>query len=158
MNKGVDALRLLISIAVCFIAAFIGSYFTTPRIQTWYSTINKPFFNPPNWIFGPVWSILFLLMGISLFLVWRKAEGKGNTAITLFLAQLVFNVLWSVSFFGFESPLLGFLVIIVLWALILGTIVSFARISRLAAYLQIPYILWVSFAAVLNLSLLLLNI
>ena len=154
-----DIWRLIISIFVCQMAGIIGSIFTTPAISTWYVTLNKPSFSPPNWLFGPVWITLFVLMGISLFLVWRKQQDTPHTnrGLILFGVQLVFNVLWSVAFFGLKSPISGLIVIVILWILILLTILQFSKISELAAVLLIPYIVWVSFAAILNLSLFLLN-
>jgi len=147
-------IKLVISLAVCQLAGGIGSIFTSSSVKTWYLTINKPSFNPPNWVFAPVWIILFLLMGISLFLVWKK----GKKGLPIFFIQLFFNILWSVMFFGLKSPLLGFVVIIVLWILILLTIIKFFRISKTAGWLLIPYILWVSFASILNLAILTLNL
>jgi benzodiazapine receptor len=154
-----DFWRLIISIFVCQLAGLIGSIFTTPAISTWYATLKKPSFNPPNWLFSPVWITLFVLMGISLFLVWRKQRDTphANRGLTLFGVQLVFNVLWSVFFFGLKSPLGGLIVIAILWILILLTILQFSKISELAAILLIPYIVWVSFAAILNASLFALN-
>ena len=147
-----DVLRLVISLVVCQLAGFVGSLFTTPAIPTWYSTLQKPTFNPPNWLFAPVWTVLFLLMGIALFLVWRKGlqtQGVG-IALIAFTIQLALNILWSILFFGLRSPLAGFVEIAVLWIAILVTILTFWRVSHLAAGLLIPYIVWVSFAAVLN--------
>ncbi len=148
----IEVLRFIVSVAICQAAGFIGSIFTTPAIPTWYAALRKPAFNPPNWLFGPVWTILFLLMGIALFLVWRRplSEPKVKTALALFAVQLALNVLWSILFFGLRSPLAGFTEILVLWVFILLTIISFYRVSTLAGVLLIPYILWVSFAAILN--------
>ena len=133
--------------------------FTTPSIPTWYASIEKPSFTPPNSVFGPVWITLFLLMGIALFLVWREGLSDRNVrnTFTLFIVQLVLNVLWSAAFFGLRSPLAGLVVIIVLWAAILLTIIRFFGISRAAGALLIPYIAWVSYAAVLNGALYILN-
>jgi tryptophan-rich sensory protein len=147
-------IKLLISIIVCQLAGGIGSIFTSSSVKTWYLTINKPSFNPPNWLFAPVWTVLFLLMAISLFLIWRKNYKSG---IIIFFIQLFFNMLWSAMFFGLKSSLLGFIVIVVLWFLILATIIKFFKISKPAAWLLIPYILWVTFAGVLNFSILILN-
>ena len=149
--------KLIISILLCLFAGFIGSFFTTTAIPTWYATLQKPSFAPPNWIFFPVWTSLFIMMGISLFLVWRKEDENVKTALYIFAAQLVLNVLWSVAFFGLKSPLMGFIEIIVLWIAILATILTFMKISKTASYLLIPYILWVSFAAILNFSIWKLN-
>jgi benzodiazapine receptor len=154
-----DIWRLIISLFVCQLAGIIGSIFTTPAITTWYASLKKPSFNPPNWLFGPVWITLFVLMGISLFLVWRKGSDAPfvRNGLILFGIQLVFNVLWSVAFFGLKSPISGLVVIVVLWITILLTILQFSKVSEIATALLIPYIVWVSFAAVLNLSLFLLN-
>jgi len=152
--------RLAASIIVCQLAGFIGSVFTFSSIPTWYAALEKPFFNPPNWVFSPVWITLFVLMGVSLYLVWSKgvkAEGV-KTALTLFGVQLALNALWSIIFFGLKSPLYAFIEIVILWAVILVTILKFYRISKTASYLLIPYIAWVSFAAVLNFSIFLMNL
>ncbi|MBN1940756.1 MAG: tryptophan-rich sensory protein [Candidatus Diapherotrites archaeon] len=147
-----DFLKLAVSIVICLCAGFIGSFFTSPNIPTWYASINKPFFNPPNWIFAPVWTILFILMGISLYLVWSKGlQAKGvKIAIAIFAAQLVLNTLWSILFFGLQNPFFAFIEIIVLWIFILLSIIKFYPISRKAALLLLPYICWVSFALLLN--------
>ncbi|MBD3282645.1 MAG: tryptophan-rich sensory protein [Candidatus Portnoybacteria bacterium] len=152
-------LIFLASIVICEGAGIIGSIFTAPSVDSWYRTIERPSFNPPDWVFAPVWTLLFLLMGVSLFLIWKNGVNKKNKkAIILFFIQLVFNILWSVMFFGLESPLLGFIVIVVLWIFILKTILAFRDLSKIAAWLLIPYIAWVSFAALLNLSILILNL
>ena len=151
--------KLILSVFICLIAGFIGSFFTSPAISTWYATLQKPSFAPPNWVFFPVWTSLFIMMGISLFLVWQKGwdNKKVKAAIYIFAVQLVMNVLWSVAFFGLRSPLLGLMEIIILWIAILATTLSFMKVSRTAAYLLVPYILWVSFAAILNFSIWALN-
>ncbi|MCF7861877.1 tryptophan-rich sensory protein [Candidatus Woesearchaeota archaeon] len=145
-------LKLISSIVICQLAGIIGSVFTISSVSTWYQTLNKPFFNPPSWLFGPVWTILYLMMGISLYLVWIKGIKTKNEkiAVYLFLFQLVLNLLWSILFFGIRSPLFALIEIIILWAVILLTIGYFYRISKPASYLLMPYIAWVSFAAVLN--------
>lgn len=158
-GKKADALKLVMSIAVCELAGVIGSFFTIPAIPTWYSGIIKPGFSPPNWVFAPVWTLLFLLMGISLYLVWsRGLEKRGvRTALLLFGAQLALNMLWSFLFFGLRSPLYAFVGILALWAAIFAAILAFSRVSTAAALLLFPYMVWVSFAAILNLSIYLLN-
>ena len=157
--KSRDIIKLLISIVACQCAGIIGSIFTTPAIPTWYATLQKPSFTPPNWLFAPAWVTLYLLMGIAAFLIWRKGlEQKGvKSALVIFLVQLVLNALWSVVFFGLQSPLYGVVVILALWVVILLTIIRFFRLSTAAGSLMLPYILWVSFAAVLNVSILVLN-
>jgi len=158
-TKWGDTLKLFISILVCLCAGVVGSIFTRAAIPTWYATLQKPSFTPPNWVFGPAWTILYLLMGIAAFLVWRKGWDKREVRMGLitFLVQLVLNTLWSVAFFGLEAPLSGVIVIVGLWAVILFTILRFFKISAVAGWLLVPYILWVSFAAVLNISVWLLN-
>jgi benzodiazapine receptor len=154
-----NILKIIVSILICQAAGYVGSVFTTPAIPGWYEGLNKPSFNPPNSVFAPVWTILYLLMGIALFLVWRIGFGdeRIRKGMALFGIQLALNVGWSIAFFGFKSPLAGMLVIVVLWAVILATMLDFFRISRLAAILLVPYIVWVSYAAVLNASLYILN-
>jgi len=149
-----DILKLIGIIIICQLAGFIGSLFTTPAIPTWYKTLTKPSFNPPNSIFSPVWITLFLLMGISLFLVWQKnhKDRKVKIALLFFTVQLVLNILWSILFFGLKSPLGAFIEIIILWFAILLTIIKFFKVSKPAGLLLLPYILWVSFAALLNFS------
>ena len=157
--KGSNILKLVVSILLCQCAGIVGSVFTAPAIPNWYAALQKPAFTPPNWLFAPAWITLYLLMGIAAFLVWRVGldDRRVRAALMIFLIQLVLNALWSVAFFGLQSPLYGFIVIILLWFAILLTILSFARISRLASWLLVPYILWVSFASVLNISIWVLN-
>jgi tryptophan-rich sensory protein len=144
-------MKLVISIIICQLAGMIGSVFTMPAIPGWYVSLNKPSFGPPNWLFGPVWILLYTLMGISLYLVWsRKGSAGAKTALILFAIQLGLNTLWSLIFFGLRLPSAAFLEILVLWLFILLTILKFFPISKVAAYLLIPYLLWVSFASLLN--------
>jgi len=152
--------KLLASVLVCLAAGFVGSFFTTPSIPTWYAGLAKPALAPPNWVFGPVWTTLFILMGISLYLVWGKGLEKKNVRMTvaIFGIQLVLNVLWSALFFGLHSPFYAFIEIVALWLAIAATIFAFNKISRNAALLLLPYIIWVSIAAFLNLSIWLLNV
>lgn len=153
------ALRILIFILVCELAGIIGSAFTTPSIPGWYATLAKPPFNPPNWIFAPVWTALYALMGIAAYLVYEKGPGRKEVryALAVFAGQLVLNTLWSIVFFGAHLILGAAVVIVFLWVMIAASIWLFSRISRAAAYLLVPYILWVSFATVLNISLYVLN-
>ncbi|MFA5318436.1 MAG: TspO/MBR family protein [Patescibacteria group bacterium] len=151
-------IKFFICLIIPQIAAILGSLATTPNIQGWYSGINKPSFNPPNWIFGPVWTILFVLMGISLYLIWaEKTKINKTSAYLFFYLQLVFNVVWSVLFFGLHNPLYAFVEIIFLWIFILLNIIFFYKINKLAGWLLLPYILWVSFAAFLNYNIWILN-
>lgn len=154
-----EAGKLILAIIICNLAGAIGSIFTFASIPTWYATLIKPEFNPPNWVFGPVWTTLYILMGISLYLIWKQYEKRKNAkpALTVFSIQLILNSLWSILFFGMQSPLYGLLCIIPLWASIALMIVRFYPLSRNAALLQIPYLLWVSFATVLNASIWMLN-
>ena len=155
----IKVLPLILSVGVSFLAAGIGSVFTTSAINTWYTTLQKPFFNPPNWIFGPVWTLLYLMMGISLYLVWvtKTDKKERRQGITFFFIQLVLNVLWSILFFGLQSPAAALIGIIVLWFAILLTIKNFLQISKPAGRLLMPYLAWVSFATILNLSIVFLN-
>lgn len=154
-----DFPKLLASILGCELVGILGTIFTTPSIPTWYSSLNKPFFSPPNWIFGPVWTILYLLMGVSFYLIlkigWKQKKVKD--ALKFFLAQLALNFIWSPLFFGLKSPLLGLITIIAMWVLIVITMKKFYPLSKVAFYLLIPYLLWVSFATILNASILILN-
>jgi benzodiazapine receptor len=158
MNPFRQAIGLAVSIAVCFGAAGVGSMLTTPSIGGWYVTLLKPPWTPPNWLFGPVWSLLYLAMAIAAWLVWRR-EGfpHGASALNLFGVQLVLNVCWSAIFFWAHRPGLAFAEIILLWLLILATMVAFRPLSRAAAWLLAPYLLWVAFAAALNFSIWRLN-
>jgi len=152
-------LKLVIAIVVSELAGIVGSVFTVSSIPTWYATLQKPSFSPPNWIFGPAWTTLYFLIGIAAFLVWKKGLERKDVKIALgvFGVQLFLNTLWSIIFFGLHNPFWAFIEIIVLWLAILATISAFYKISRPAAYLLLPYILWVSFAAVLNFSIMILN-
>ena len=150
--RATEVFKLTVSILVCQLAGFIGSFFTRPSIPAWYAMLKKPPFSPPNWLFAPVWISLYVMMGVSLFLVWREGlhDRKVRAALGIFGVQLVLNTVWPMVFFGLRSPLVGLIEISVLWIAILLTILYFFRISRTAGFLLIPYILWVSFAAVLN--------
>ena len=151
--------RLIVSIITCQLAGILGSVFTTSSVSTWYPTLVKPFFTPPSWVFAPVWTALYLLMGISLYLLWDSAADGRNRrdALFFFWGQLILNVLWSAAFFGLQSPVIGLVVIIVLWLFIVALIMTSYRVSRLAAYLLIPYILWVTYAGILNVAIVGLN-
>lgn len=142
---------LIGAVIICQGIGLIGSLFTTQKIPTWYATLVKPAFNPPSWLFGPVWICLYLLMGISLFLIFQEKESCARTrALTLFGLQLVMNALWSFLFFGLESPLYGLIGIVLLLIAIILTMGASYRVSRLAAYLFIPYVCWVAFATIVN--------
>jgi tryptophan-rich sensory protein len=154
-----NIIKFIISIVICQLAGFIGSFATRTSVAVWFRTLEKPSFNPPPQVFAPVWITLYVLMGIAFFLIWKKSAGNSDVkyAMTIFIVQLVFNTSWSLVFFGLHSISGGMIVIIILWFLILTTIFSFYKISHPAAYLLIPYILWVSFASVLNFAIWKLN-
>ena len=155
-----SVLVLLAFVVACFAAAGLGSLFTTPQVVPggWYDSLDKPFFTPPSWLFGPVWTVLYLAMAFSGWLVWRRRGFAGaRTAVTLFFVQLALNLGWSVVFFGLEAPGWGLVEILLLWTAILLTILAFRGISRPAALLLVPYLLWVTFATLLNAGIWLLN-
>ena len=152
-------IKLVVSILASFVAAAIGSLFTFKAIPNWYAGLRKPPYTPPNWAFGPVWTTLYILMAISVFLVWQKglATDGALLAFILFWIQLVFNALWSIIFFGRKSKGGGVITIVALWLLILATTITSFRISGWAGALLIPYILWVSIASYLNIGVWVLN-
>lgn len=149
----------IFSLGVSLLAGFLGSFFTQSSVSGWYLNLHKPFFNPPSWLFGPVWTFLFILIGISLYLIIKaKADKKiKEKAYILFIVQWLLNIAWSFCFFYLKNPLLGFIEIIILLSSIIFTTVYFYRINKVAGYLFIPYILWVSFASILNLAIWFLN-
>ncbi|MDP3733454.1 MAG: TspO/MBR family protein [Candidatus Daviesbacteria bacterium] len=144
--------KLILSLSLCLGAGIVGSFFTFSAIPTWYVTLAKPSFSPPNWVFGPVWTILYILMGISLYLVWLKKKVP-----IVFWIQLILNIAWSIIFFGMKNPTLALVDIVVLWVAIILTIKSFSKINNLAGQLLYPYLTWVSFASILNLKIVILN-
>jgi len=154
-----DIVSLIACILVCQAAGVLGSVFTVSSIPTWYAALEKPTFTPPSWIFAPVWIGLYTLMGISLFLILRRGWDDRNVrlAVTAFILQLLLNALWTPLFFGLHWLLPAFIEILLLWVMIVITISLFYPLSRPAGLLLVPYALWVSFAAVLNLSLWILN-
>ena len=153
-----NTLPFLIILAIPQLAGVIGSFFTFSSVNTWYVNIIKPLWNPPNWVFGPVWTILYFLMGLALFIIWLNRPSKAvNKAYFWFGIQLMFNIFWSILFFGIQNIGMALIEIVLLWAFILITIRNFYAVDKRAAYLLIPYILWVSFAAVLNFSIWQLN-
>lgn len=158
MTSTRQAIGLAVSIVICFAAASIGSVFTNLSLPGWYAALTKPSWTPPAWVFGPVWSALYLAMAIAAWLVWRRSGfSAARGALTLFAAQLVLNVCWSAIFFGAHSPGLAFAEILLLWLMILGATMAFRPLSRLAAWLMVPYLIWVAFAATLNYSIWQLN-
>lgn len=154
MNKWI---RPVITILICQMAGIIGSVFTMPSIPTWYASLNKPWFSPPNWLFGPVWITLFTLMGISLYLIWNKGLKNVKIPLIIFGVQLILNTIWSFLFFGLKSPFIAFIEIIILWISIALTIISFYRVSKKAGLILLPYIIWVSIATALNYYIWILN-
>jgi tryptophan-rich sensory protein len=150
--------KLVVALAASFLAAVLGWTFTAPALPSWYAFLNKPSFGPPGWLFGPVWAVLYVLMAVAFFWVWTRPKGKErDSAIALYAAQLIMNVLWPVAFFGLRSVLLGLAIIVVLLALLLVTTYEFHKISKPAAYAMVPYVLWVAFATLLNGAIYLLN-
>ena len=146
-------LALALSILVVELVGASGSVFTVQGLGTWYDSLVRPAIAPPNWVFGPVWTTLFALMGVALWLVWQQVDAKSaavRVAIVVFAVHFAFNLGWSAAFFGMRAIGLGLAVIAVLWALIVATIWTFARVDRRAALLLVPYLVWVSFAAYLN--------
>ncbi|WP_231183059.1 TspO/MBR family protein [Haladaptatus sp. DYF46] len=150
-----DVLALLVSIVVCELAGIIPSFLTANDVATWYTTLQKPGFTPPSWVFGPVWTTLYLLMGIALYLVWRRRDNR--FALAVFAVQLLLNAGWTLVFFGMRWPAGGLAVILALLVAIVATMVAFARIDRRAALLLVPYLCWVGFATLLNYELWRLN-
>ncbi|MGB7969579.1 MAG: TspO/MBR family protein [Methanobacterium sp.] len=151
--------KLIVSILVVFLAGAVGTVYTLKQITTWYVSLIKPSWTPPNWAFGPIWSTLYVLMGISLFLVWREGLERKDVkiAILVFAVQLVINVLWSLVFFASHNIIGGLVMVIVLWISVLITILVFYRISKPAALILIPYLIWVTIAGYLNYTVFLLN-
>ena len=152
-----NTLKLIISILLPQLTGGLGALITISSVGSWYQTINKPSFTPPSWLFGPAWTTLYLLMGIAMFLIWKSDHSLKKTALWLFGIQLFLNGIWSPAFFGLESPILGLVVIVPLWVMILVCIKVFFPINKVAAYLMIPYLMWVSFATALNASIWYLN-
>ncbi|HNV96981.1 MAG TPA: tryptophan-rich sensory protein [bacterium] len=152
-----DLLVFIIAIIIPQMAGFLGSLYTTPNIKTWYAFVNKPSFNPPNWIFGPVWTILFILMGVASYIIYKEKNKLRIEALKIYTSQLILNTMWSIIFFGARNPLGAFILIIALWILIAYNMLYFYKIKKIAGYLFIPYLLWVSFAMVLNFAIYILN-
>lgn len=157
MNK---ITKILTVVVTCLAIGYFSGIVTRSAIITWYPTLVKPSFNPPNWIFAPVWSMLYIMMGIAAGLVWDRMESNTEVvkkALVFFAVQLALNALWSYLFFGLMNPMLALLEIVILWLMIYETYVQFGKINKIAGYLFIPYLLWVSFAMVLNASIWWLN-
>ncbi len=152
-------MKLIISIVGCELVGILSTPFTISAIKDWYFYLNKPFFAPPNWLFGPAWTTLYFLMGVAFYLIWIQDQKKKKVkvAIQFFLAQLTLNFLWSPIFFGLRAPILGLVTIIAMWGLIFMTMKKFYPLSKPAFYLLVPYIAWVSFATLLNAAIVVLN-
>jgi len=159
MNKSSLLTKVAICVTLCMIAGFVSGMSTSTGIENWYSTLNKPFFNPPNWIFAPVWTILYLMIGIAAGLIWHKGFNQNGVkvALSLFVAQFLLNLIWSPIFFNLQAPTIAFIIIIILWVLIILTIMHFNKVDKIAGRLLIPYLLWVSFATILNGAIVYLN-
>jgi translocator protein len=150
--------KLFLLILFSQTAGILGSFFTMPAIPAWYQFLNKPTFSPPNWIFAPVWTLLYALMGVALFIILESEKNSfRKKALIFFAIQFILNLAWSFLFFGLRSPLLGLIGIIILLIFIILTIISFLKIKKTAGIVLIPYLLWVSFASILNFSILILN-
>lgn len=150
MNK---LTRILIIVVTCLSIGYFSGLVTKSSIETWFPTLIKPRFNPPAWVFAPVWTTLYIMMGIAAGLIWNKMESHKEPvkkALIFFAIQLALNALWSILFFGLKNPLLALIEIVLLWLMIYETYIKFSKIDKIAGYLFIPYLLWVSFAAVLN--------
>jgi len=152
-------IKLTASILICQLAGLAGSFFTRTSVDTWYKMLDKPFFTPPSWIFAPVWIVLYFLIGVSLFLIWNEGSDKPQIrdALGVFLLQLVLNSSWPAVFFGMRNILLSVIIIMFLWFSIAWTALKFYKISKKAAFILIPYFCWVSFAVILNITILFLN-
>jgi tryptophan-rich sensory protein len=144
--------KLILSLIICQLPGIIGGFIVSGNIDSWYEPLNKPGFSPPNWLFGPVWIFLYLLMGISMFLIWKEdlKNKKIKKSFLIFIFQLVLNTLWTIVFFGMHSISGALIIILALWILILICIINFLKISKTAGVILIPYLLWTTFAAVLN--------
>jgi len=151
MTTARQAIILAVSVGICLGAAGVGSILTTPSIDPWYATLRKPAWTPPNWVFGPVWTALYLSMAVAAWLVWRQAGfSPAKLSLTLFVIQLALNVAWSGIFFGFRLVGVAFLEVVLLWLFILSTTIAFWSVSRMASWLMVPYLIWVAYAAALN--------
>ncbi len=157
MNK---ITKILTMIVTCIAVGYLSSELTREGVQTWYTTIEKPSFNPPNWVFAPVWSALYVMMGLAAGLVWDRIDSQRpvvKKALTFFWIQLALNALWSYLFFGLHNPLLALIEIVLLWLMIYETFVQFGKVNKVASYLILPYLAWVTFATVLTASIWWLN-
>ncbi|MFH7016562.1 TspO/MBR family protein [Flavobacterium sp. FlaQc-47] len=157
MNKVV---KIIIALVICLMVGYSASTVTRPSVESWYPTLIKPAFNPPNWIFMPMWTLLYILMAVAAGLVWDKIKEQNEEvkkALGFFLIQLTLNAIWSYLFFGLKNPMLALIEIALLWLMIYETYLKFMKINKTAGYLLIPYMAWVAFAAILNASIWWLN-
>ena len=157
MNKYI---KIAIALLVCLAVGYSASTVTRPSVESWYPTLIKPIFNPPNWIFMPMWTLLYILMAVAAGLVWDKIKEQNEAvkkALLFFIIQLTLNAIWSYLFFGLKNPLLALIEIALLWLMIYETYLKFTKINKTAGYLLIPYMAWVAFAAILNASIWWLN-
>ena len=146
-----NTLKAVLSISLCFLLGSSGGLLTINEIQGWYATLQKPSFNPPNWLFGPVWTALYIMMGVSFYLVWcRPPSAARKNALRAFLVQFALNCAWTPVFFSLHMTGAALIVIVLMWLAILRTIFLFAPFSKTASWLLVPYISWVSFATLLN--------
>lgn len=143
-------MKLFLSLILPQLSGLIGSYFTINAIPTWYAYLNKPSFSPPNWLFGPVWLTLYLMMGIAVYLNWIKNTKQAKFNVRLFFIHLFFNLIWTPVFFGLKDTLFALYIIIMIWIFIVAMIISFRKVNKLSSLLLIPYLLWVTFASFLN--------
>lgn len=151
--------KLIISVTACEVIGFLGVPFTISAIPTWYAALNKPTFAPPAWLFGPVWTLLYFMMGSAFYLIWKQGWNKKEVrrAGVFFLGQLGLNFIWSPVFFGLRAPILGLIIIAAMWIMIVMTMKKFYPLSKNAFYLLVPYLMWVSFATILNAAIVVLN-
>jgi len=159
-NKMNKYIKIAIALLVCLTVGYSASTVTRPSVETWYPTLIKPIFNPPNWIFMPMWTLLYILMAVAAGLVWDKIKEQNEAvkkALLFFIIQLTLNAIWSYLFFGLKNPMLALVEIVLLWLMIYETYLKFSKINKTAGYLLIPYLAWVAFAAVLNASIWWLN-
>lgn len=153
-------IRIILCVIICLAVGYLSSIVTQSSIKTWYPTITKPSFNPPNWVFAPVWTLLYIMMGIAAGMVWNKLETNKELvkkALSFFIIQLLLNALWSYLFFGLKNILLASIEIVLLWLIIYETYYIFKQVDKKASYLLIPYLAWVSFATILTGSIYWLN-